>query len=192
MTSITPRTTTVVIHQGDDLDRLAELDRAVARAEETRQRVEKQARDGQSVPRLMGQEDPRVEAQAAYDTAVADRDAFAAEADGRGVKVVLNALRRRKFRELVSDHKARDGVDGDAVLGVNMETMPDALLPLSVDEPASTIDGDVTTFLDSLSDYDYYDRLFVTAFALNRGSAVADPTLRLGSKPSQTSDATSN
>ena len=64
--------------------------------------------------------------------------------------------------------------------------MKNTLLPLSIDREQSTIEGDTVDFLESLSDYDYYDRLFLQAFALNRGSAMADPTQRLASGPSQT------
>lgn len=193
MTAIKPRTAVVTIYQGDDLARLTALDSAVTKAEKARDKAKK------STDTRLITEDPVGEAQAAYDAAVAERDAFAAEADPRGVKVALHAVPRKKWRELARKHPARPDVDEDS-MGVNMDEFPDALLPLSVcrdagcpiEHEATTIEGDTETFLDSLSDHDYYDRLFLAAFALNRGSATADPTLRLGSTPSQTSDATSS
>ncbi len=187
MTSIKPRTARVVIYQGDDLARLSELDEAVARAEEAVKRVEREP----ARPRMMHEADLAVPARAALVKARADRDEFAAEAEVRGVAVHLHALPRRTWRSLMRDHGAREGDEGDKVLGVNMETLPDALLPLSIDAAASGIDGGLDEFLDSLADFDYYDRLFLQAFALNRGSAPADPTRRLLSAGSPTSGETS-
>lgn len=181
MTGIKPRTTRVVIYQGDDIDRLLGLDLAVERAEAA-------AKVADAADVLMHEDSP---ATALID-AKAERDQFAAEAEERGVAVVLTARPRLRWRELMRDHGPREDNDDDRVFGVNMETLPDVLLPESVDAEESTIEGDVGEFLDSLSDHDYYDRLFVAAFALNRGSAPADPTRRLLSGSSQTSDATSS
>lgn len=199
MTAIKPRTTRVVIYQGDDLARLSELDDAVTRAEDAVKRATKEALR----PRLIHERDPGETARTDLAAAKASRDDFAAEAESRGVAVVMHALQRKAWRALMREHGPRDGEKRDEVLGVNMETLPDVLLPqvicrdehcpicLDMDQ-ASTIEGDTDSFLESLSDYDYYDRLFLQAFAINRGSAPADPTLRLGSAPSPTSDATSN
>ena len=198
MATIKPRTVRVVIYQGDDLARLSVLDEAVESAEEA---LKQTAREGRL--RLIHEGDPTESARAALADAKAARDEFAAEAEPRGVAVVMHALQRKPWRALVAEHGPRDGVKRDEVLGVNMETLPDVLLPKSIcrDEQcpicrdmgqASTIEGDTELFLDSLSDYDYYDNLFINAFALNRGSSPADPTRRLGSEPSQTSAETSN
>lgn len=198
MSTIKPRTARVVIYQGDDLARLSELDDAVTRAEDSLKRAERDKRT-----RLMHEGDPVEAMRDAHQKAKAERDAFAAEAEPRGVTVVMHALLRKEWRALMNDHGPRDGNSRDAVLGVNMDSLPDVLLPKVIcrDEQcpvcrdmgqASTIGGDTDGFLESLSDYDYYDRLFLQAFAVNRGSAPADPTLRLGSAPSQTSAETSN
>lgn len=187
MSTITPRTATVVIYQGDDLAKLERLDEAVDAAAERLRAAEKDR-----LPRLLHEADAAVAARAAHTAAVAERDAFAAQAEERGVAVVLNALPRKTWRALVREHPAREGVDEDSPLGVDMDTLPDVLLPKSIDPDASTITGDLGEFLESLSDYDYYDRLFLTAYGLNRGRVMADPTQRLGSAPSQTSAATSN
>lgn len=176
MTTIKPRTAKVVIFQGDDLDRLSSLDAAVQRAEVRNAQAEKAAKSER--PRLMHEDAPAVDV-CTLDAAKADRDEFAAEAEERGVAVVLNALDRKAWRDMTAAHPPRDGEDGDSQFGVNMDTFPDALLPASVDRETSTIEGDTVGFLDGLSNYDYYDRLFLAAFALNRGSAMADPTLRL-------------
>jgi hypothetical protein len=195
MAAIKPRTARVVIYQGDDLARLSELDDAVTRAEDALKRAERDKRT-----RLMHEADPVAPMRDECDRAKVERDAFAAEAEVRGVIVVMHALQRREWRALTGEHGPREGNKRDDVLGVNMDTLPDVLLPKAICrdetcpicrdmEQASTIEGDTVDFLDSLSDYDYYDRLFLQAFAVNRGSAPADPTLRLGSVPSQISDA---
>lgn len=200
MTAIKPRTATVTIYQGDDLAKLAELEAAAQKAEGAlavaRQAVDIARRASEKASAgLLSDDSPESErmakavedlqvAQEAFDAAAVEHDDFAAEAQGRGVTVVLHALRRLRWRELMNTHPARIGDDGkvlpaDDLFGVNMETLPDVLLPESVDRDASTIEGDVGEFLESLSDFDYYDRLFVEAFTLNRGSVRADPTLRL-------------
>lgn len=202
MTMIKPRTARVVIYQGDDLARLAELDAAVETSDETAKRAEK-ASNG---IRLMTDADPAAEAKAAHEKKKAERDAFAEAAQSRGVAVVLHALPRKEWRRLVTEHPARDrdAHPEDYPIGpCNIETMPDALLPKSICrdehcptcvdmEQRSTIEGDLVEFLESLADADYYDSLFWTAWTLNRGAVTADPTLRLGSAPSQTSVATSS
>lgn len=200
MTAIKPREARVVIYQGDDIAQLSDLDDAVDRARDALERAEKTEKAGGAGVRLLGELPSTAAAAEALAKAQADRDAFAAEAEQRGVVVVLHALPRRRWRELTREHPARPDEPRDKSLGVNIDTLPDALLPVSVcrdpDCPSghqpSTIEGDTGDFLESLSDYDYYDRLFITAFALNRGSAMADPTLRLLSTSSQTSSETSN
>lgn len=187
MSTIKPRTARVVIYQGDDLERLAEMDEAVTQAESEAKRVERNA-----APRLMHEGDPIKDAQDAAVAKKAERDQFAAEAEERGVVVVLIARQRLRWRELMRDHPAREDNSDDAVFQVNMDTLPDVLLPESIDREMSTVEGDVNEFLNSLNDYDYYNRLFLAAWSLNRGAAVADPTQRLLSDSSQISVATSN
>lgn len=190
MTAIKPRTARVVIYQGDDLARLAELDAAASKAEVALRVAEKQRPSTSTGPRLMHEtpaEDVELTAfREGHAEAVANRNTFAVEAEDRGVVVVMHAQPRKTWRALMNEHGPRAGVTEDEALGVNMETLPDVLLPKSIDREHSTIEGDTVDFLESLSDYDYYDRLFLSAFALNRGSAQADPTQRLGSVPSQT------
>jgi hypothetical protein len=197
MSAIKPRTARVVIYQGDDLARLSEFDAAVTRAEaELRVAEQKAKRAAVSGPATLDEvsdeQDILEAARARHEEATVERDLFAEEAETRGVVVVMHAQPRKTWRGLMNEHGPREGSKEDEALGVNMDTLPDALLPLSIDREQSTIEGDVDVFLESLSDYDYYDRLFLQAFALNRGSAMADPTQRLASALSQTSAATSN
>ena len=186
MTGIKPRVARVTIYQGDDLARLAELDDAVARAEVRKAAAERAVKAAENVTRTLADEVPDATAEVeAFDAAVLERDEFAAEAEERGVTVVLNALPRKTWRALVADHPPREDKDSDKQVGVNEDALAEVLVPKSIDHDASTITGDVGLFLDALSDYDF-DRLYVTAFALNRGAATADPTLRLASGTSQT------
>lgn len=190
MTAIKPRTARVVIYQGDDIAHLAELDEAVKRAEVAVRRAERSI-----AVRTLASPDPATEARDAHEAAVVARNDFAADAETRGVAVVMHAQPRKSWRDLMEQHPARseDEHPEDHVIGpCNIESLPDVLLPMSIDREQSTIEGDTVEFLESLSDYDYYDRLFLTAFTLNRGSAAADPTQRLASGTSQTSAATSN
>lgn len=192
--SIKPRTASLVIYQGDDLEQLAELRQA---AEVARRRV-KQAQ-GRSL--RIGDDAPTAEAEeSAYDE-------FVAEAAERAETLVVQAIGRKRFRDLLAEHPARkvkvtdeDGTreeahEDDADFGVNVETFPDALLTYR--------DGDVRTitapefptakacrdFLDNdLSDGDY-ESLWQTAYWLNR-NPVVDPKATRYSTASPRSDET--
>lgn len=183
MPAIKPRTATVVIYQGDDLARLTELDDAATRAEVAKIRADKAAKDAArrvaSLDEAMTEQDDLIAAEEAYDLAVLERDEFAAEAEERGVLIVMHHLPNKEWRRLKAAHPPREGDDEDAQFEVNVDTMPEELFAKMVDPDASTIEGPVDEFLDSLSSADYYNRLFMTALALNVGSAGADPTLRL-------------
>jgi hypothetical protein len=180
MSTIKPRTDTVVIYQGDDLAHLSSLDDKVTAAESALIRME---RNNSKTVRLQHEADPVADAKAAIEAAKQERDEFAAGAEARGVKIVLEARARLAWRTLTREHPPRDGVEEDQIFvgggGVNMLTFPEVLLPQSINREASTIEGDVVAFLESLNDYDYYDRVFMTALRLNRGSVIADPTQRL-------------
>jgi hypothetical protein len=118
------------------------------------------------------------------------RDQFAEAAEARGVVVALHHIPRKEWRALRAAHPPRDGDDEDATFDVNVDTMPEELLPKSIDLEKSTIDGPLDEFLESLSSHDYYNRLFMTALSLNVGRAGADPTLRLASAGHKNSSAT--
>lgn len=129
-----------------------------------------------------------------YQEAAKAHDEFAAEMESRKIRVFMKHLPRKEWRALMAEHKPRPNEDDDQIFGVNMDTLPDILVPRVIDqEQSQNIPPSIETWLDSLSDVDYYDRLFMTAFAVNRGSAsLADPTRRLLSEGSPTSSATSN
>lgn len=192
MTALKPRERRVVIYQGDDIGTLADLDLEIDRAKADVERIKKES---VATTRTMGEADENFEATARLVEAERVRDEFAEQAERRGVVVMLEALPRSRWRDLMKEHPPRDRAEhpGDYQFGpCNMDTFPDALLPQSIDRERSTIEGELADFLESLSSFDYYERLFLTAFALNRGSAMADPTQRLLSTSSQTSAATSN
>ncbi len=194
MSILKPRTATVPIYQGDDLERLADLRRT---AEHAQRVVDEQARSG--APRRVGEEIASADAEkAAY-------DAFVAEAAERAVSVELRALGRKAFRELVADHEPRQVKDDegkdvdhedDAGWGVNTETFPMALLAYSDGEvrtitaPDFPSSAKVREFLDDEISEGDFDRLWQTAYYLNRAPG-ADPKASRYSAASQSSDSTS-
>lgn len=167
MTVIQPRTSVVTIYQGDYLDRIQHLERKAQAAREA----------ADAAPR-MNDEVPD------YLRLAEEHDALVQEAEESAVRITLRALRRSEWKALVAEHPPRDGNKGDAAVGVNELTFKDALVPASIIEPAEFGEDD----LDCLSDADY-DRLYYTAFALNRGS-VAAPKASLVSRMSRESDET--
>lgn len=196
MSAIKPRTARVVIYQGDDLARLHDLDESATKAEVERIRAERAAKAASgraaTLDEVSTEQDALIEAADAFDAAVAERDAFAAEAEDRGVVVALHHLPRKEWRRLRNAHPPREGNAEDQAFDCNVDTLPDELFPKSINVDDSTIDGNLDDFLESLSSHDYYNRLFMTALALNVGGGGADPTLRLASASRQNSDETSN
>jgi hypothetical protein len=130
-----PRTTSVVIYQGDDLEQLAELNRAVRRAEAALPR--QPSREGATACR---RRDPVRRGRArGVQTAY---NAFVDEAAERAVVVTLTAIGRTRWRNLLAEHPPRtvhevDGkaetIEDDQVYEVNTETFPMALLTYSRD-----------------------------------------------------------
>lgn len=162
------RTAVVTIYQGDYLDRIRHLE---AKAEA--------AKDAAGdVPR-MNDEVPE------YVTLAKEHDALVKEAEESAVHVKLQALKRSDWRALVAEHQPREGNKGDESVGVNEDTFKDALVPASIVEP----EGFAVDDLEGLSDIDF-DRLYVAAFGLNRGAAMA-PKASLVSRMTQQSDETS-
>ena len=181
MPDLKPREAEVLIYQGDDLARLAELRQA---AEVAQRRVE---RDEKS-PRRTGDEVPSAdEEKAAF-------DAFVEEAAKRAVVVRLRAIGRKRFRELVAEHEPRkvtvkrigeDGVEReveethpeDEMFGVNTSTFPDALLRFTDGDVRTIVEPEFPTkaardaFLDDQLTEGDFDTLWVTAFGANRGSS---------------------
>lgn len=193
---IKPRTARVVIYQGDDLARLTDLDNEVKQAQLAKTIAERKFKDWTASTRTADETLPEdadsFAASERYEEKVAERDAFAAEAEDRGVVVGLKSLPRREWRRLRNAHPPREDNPEDEALDCNVDSMPDEAVPMSVDRESSTIEGDVDEFLDSLTAHDFYNRIFLTVLALNVGGDGADPKLRVGSVSNPTSPATSN
>lgn len=164
-----PRTTSVVIYQGDDLERLAELRRAVTRAEAAA--VGAPLRGGDEVPGQVEKD--------AYDT-------FVDEAAGRAVQVDMQTIGSTRFADLMLAHPPRmvEAEDGQVVheddepFGVNTLTFGKALLSYRDDKRTivspDLSDDDLSEFLnDECSDGDV-ERLWTAAYYLNR-TPGADP-----------------
>lgn len=168
MTTLKPRTTTVVLFQGDDLAHIAELLEAVNSAISI---------DG---PRRQGDGNPAQEAAKAH-------DAFVTEATERAETITLQALPRKQWRELQVKHAAREDNDEDELYGFNFATMGDDLVPASITEPDYAKSDE---FLDSLSD-GQFSRLYSAAVVLNKGGGElpkADVQQRLTQISEETSD----
>lgn len=167
MTTIKPRTTAVIIYQGDDLERLGELRMAA----ETADRIARQAKGSARV----GDEVSAQPAKDAYDD-------FVREAAERATVVTLTIIGNRRFRELRKEHPARETVvDGavvvhedDAEFDVNTETFPDALLTYRDQGRQTIVDPEFPTrqavqdFLDDDISEGDYERLWVAAYWLNK------------------------
>lgn len=155
-TTVSPRTAEVVIYQGDDLARIAELHAAVERA------------TANTGPARIGDTE-----QSPARAAAEEYDAFVAEAAERAVVVRLRQLPRKEWRAVRDQHPERDGNEGDARVGFNVDTIGETLVPAAMVEPTFESHADTEAFLDALSQADF-ERLTVTAHALN-AQTVADP-----------------
>ena len=169
-----PRTTSVILYQGDDLERLAELRRAVDRAETQ-----------PPGPRRGGDEIPGAVEREAL-------EAFAGEAAERAVEIRLQAIGSTRFAALMLAHEPRrvDGPDDgkrmhedDEPFGVNTLTFGKALLSYRDEDRAEvrTIlepdlsPEDLREFLDDDCADGDIERLWTTAYYLNRSEASGDP-----------------
>ncbi len=149
------RTSKVTIYPGDSGVRLDELEEQIAAA-----RLAEKSRKRRVSEKL---ESDALAQQ--YDDL---RDSLAKDA----VTVTLQALPRRKFRELVEAHPPREGegvpetvVESDKRLGVNESTFFDVAVPASVLSVVG-FDGDTLAFLDDLSEPDWR-ALATHVFGLN-------------------------
>lgn len=210
MSTIKPRTTSIVIYQGDDMATLAELRRAAENAQTFADRAESELeaarevaaadlRAGDSIEDAI---DARDKAEAEAKERQDEYDAFLDEAAERAVTVVLHAIGRKRFRDLMSEHaprkvKVKDDpeVEGgepverevdhpdDAGYGVNTETFPMALLTFidgespevrTIVEPEFSSVKAVRDFLDNdLAEGDF-PGMWAAAYYLNRMPS-ADP-----------------
>ncbi|RNL66240.1 hypothetical protein EFK50_01030 [Nocardioides marmoriginsengisoli] len=200
MGAIKPRTTTVILFQGDDLDPMTEKAQAVEKAVKS------------AAPARVGDaEDPNLT------KSTTSFDEFMDEATERAEKVTLTALARKAYRVLLNAHPPRmvENEDGpptphpeDAAKGFNRETFGDDLVPVSMhlgrigddDEARKVIldqvvertyvpPTDIVELTDSVSDGDF-SKLYAAAVNLNQ-SPGPDPKVRLSSHLAPTSDETS-
>lgn len=118
-----PRTTTVTLYHGDDLERLADLHQearvAEAHAEAARRKAE--ASEGQSGATLLDDEDEESKAAREYREALAEKEAAEAaydecvtEAAEQAVDVRVNAIGSTRFSDVLLANPARSttGEDG--------------------------------------------------------------------------------
>jgi hypothetical protein len=213
VSTLKPRTNTIPIYQGDDTERLSELRMAVAVAERQAEIKRQQWSDSQGGPRRVGDK-PAVSAEdvqaadAAVQAAEDAFDAFVDEAAERAVEVVVRAIGRRRFRDLVAAHPQRmvKGDDGkesphpdDYGYGVNVETFAPALLGFAeagedgvrtilAPESATKSGKALEDFLDDdLTDGDY-EKVFQVAYWINRAPGSDPKELRYSPSISATSE----
>lgn len=173
MTRLKPRTATVVLYQGDDMDRLAELKRAAD-----------QAAGG-------GRTDDGADEKAAF-------DAFLDEAAERAVEVRIQSIGPRRWQDLVLAHpprmvesepddegRTRQVVhDDDLMEDVNTLTFPRALLMYNegrfqtIADPEFENDADRAEFVDDELAEGDFERLWRLAFELNTRRSVDPKGLR--------------
>ncbi|MCW2496399.1 hypothetical protein [Jatrophihabitans sp.] len=151
MGHIKPRTTSVVIYQGDDMPRLTELRRAAETARQFEEATAERLAETSEVARAGDDDAEELVAVKAETKARQDEyDAFVDEAAERALTIELHAIGRKRFRDLMAEHPPRkvlvkvepapdaeeDAVptvverdhEDDAGYDVNTETFPDALL----------------------------------------------------------------
>lgn len=187
MTSIKPRTASIVIYQGDDLATLNDLRKA----------AEASVRRQEGAPSRLGDDRGPTPEQEAY-------DAFVGEAADRAVVVEFRAIGRKRFAELVAAHPARKveveftDADGnvrktldthpdDAGFDVNVETFGEALLMFvdkddtdvrTIVEPEFKTTAERQDFLDNDLSEGNFVELWTGAYYLNRAQSV-DPKASL-------------
>lgn len=134
------------------------------------------------------------------DAATQEYDEAVAEAVPRGVTLKIEALPRRRWRELVAEHPPRPDVKDeggevvesypdDHALGFNFDSMADDLVRACIAEGQFDSRGERDEFLDDLSDGNF-SRLYSAAIRLNQDGGP-DPKVRLSSASARTSAETS-
>ena len=201
MSHLKPRTTSVTIYQGDDLDRLGELRREADLAERIAQEAldKAEAQAANPGPRRTGDSAPDLTAaRAAFEAACKPTrdafDAFVDDAAERALIVWLRSIGRRRFVDLVAEHPARKVAgkgesepetvhEEDRLFNVNTETFPSALLTYidadypefrTITEPGFKGRAEVQAFLDDEIAEGDFDKLWMAAYWLNR-TPGADP-----------------
>lgn len=192
---LNPRTATVVLYQGDDMARLADLQREADHAElQARADLQSAAR----APLRAGDEVPLEAFREAVKPARDALNAFVDEAAARAVEIRLQAIGSTRFEELLLAHPPRKvQVDGktvdhedDAAFAdylsefgiedgaVNTATFPKALLKhregrRTIVEPDLS-EAELEEFLDEECSEGDIDAMWRPAYLLNRVVAV-DP-----------------
>jgi hypothetical protein len=108
MTHLKPRTATIVLYQGDDMDQVAQLKREVDIAER-KMRIAELEHEQSSGTARAGDDtsDDIAAAEAAVGAARDAFDAFVDDAAGRALSVELRTIGRRRFRDLLAEHPPR-------------------------------------------------------------------------------------
>lgn len=162
MSAIKRRTGSVMVLQGDDYERLRELDAGLNN-------------QVQGTPLRKGDPTPVREA-------AVDRDAFAAEARERALVFELQALGKTGWRNFRAEYPPEKGNEDQVEFGFNTDTGGNAAVvasllqvtqggkPLSLPSPAATEE-----LLDDLSDGDF-SRILTEIVNLNEGDGP-DPKL---------------
>jgi hypothetical protein len=195
MALLKPRTATVVLYQGDDMERLTDLRRA-ADAAEIQAHADLQS--ATHMPKRLGDEAPIEAFREAVQPTRAALNAFIDEAAERAVEIQIQAIGSTRFMDLVLAHPPRQvQVDGktvdhpdDAAFAdyllhygiedgaVNTATFPKALLKhregrrTIVDPDLS--EEDLAEFLDEECSAGHIDEMWRVAYLLNRAVTV-DP-----------------
>lgn len=200
-----PRKTTILLYDGDDMERLAELRREVSIAERFADEAEREA---EGATRRIGDDTAAAvtEAKAAVKAKRDAYDAFVDEAAERAEEWEIHAIGHEDFRQLLRDHPPRkvpkEGGEGevthsdDEFFDVNTETFPKALLGFvdPDDEDHRTVHapfGSVAALQKRLRRLSAgeFDSLWVAAFSLNNG-AIGDPKASVFSPGGPRSDET--
>lgn len=172
--TLTARTAEVVLYQGDDRARIAELlevaDEAVARRKLAKGR-----------PQLLAGDDVDAEVE----SKVAEYNAAVEKAKERALVVVLTAVGYRAWRSLKKAHPPREDEAEDKLIGQNYDTFPlPAILACWQDESVPDREAQVERFCEA-------DFLLVLTAALRLNTAQGfDPKAVTASDVMLASDAT--
>lgn len=196
MTDLKPRTQSVHLMQGDDIEQVAELRAKLEAAIARLAQAESDVVAAKQAPSRVAADDQQSEAVAragrardAVHELTLEFDDFMAEAEKRAALVVVRALPRREYRDLLKAHPPREGDEQDESWGFNVDDFGDAMVPPAVIEPAFSSDHAKATFLESLSTAQW-TTVFAAAVTVNSG-ALPDPKARISSAVMQGLGATS-
>lgn len=133
--------TTIYLLTGDYPDRLQALWNAAVAAEKD------------NTPLLEGEEHP-------YEVLRGEHETLKAEAEAAGIKVTLEAVGRKGWRDLRAKHPMRtegdpDAIKGDRIAGVNRETVEDDLVYATVIFPDFSSRGAYDEWADELSEGEF-------------------------------------